>query len=164
MKTLKTTLLITFSLFLLVGCNNDDDDSAEETPITNKLYKKSESYTGGILTSDKTVNYTSENKILSITTNHFGFSKLTITVDNESVTRLTEVLELDNSNIDRYNYFDVTRENNKIILVADDTRLEFTRSNGYVDSAKQIDISTSTIFYEEIFTRDSDQNLISLAK
>ncbi|HAI18461.1 MAG TPA: hypothetical protein DCM10_10775, partial [Xanthomarina gelatinilytica] len=41
MKTLKTTLLITCSLFFLVGCNNDDDspavDNQENIPENNAL-------------------------------------------------------------------------------------------------------------------------------
>ncbi|WP_299365423.1 hypothetical protein [Winogradskyella sp.] len=160
----KLHLLIGFLIgFTILACSSDDS-SSDTNQETNRFYKKSEAYRNSSLVFDKTVNYNSNNKIQSILTNDYGYNTETITVtySGNTITSINEIDEFDNpSNADRNVTYDVTIENNKITLESDDYTIEINHSNGYVNSTREFYPSNPNAFTEQIFTRDSNLNLVS---
>jgi hypothetical protein len=60
----------------------------------------------------------------------------------------------------------VTYQQGKITLVASDQdiTIEIDHSNGYVNSTRSIITSSATIVFENNFTRNSDDNIISISE
>ncbi len=160
----KLNLLLGILVGLTIFACSSNDDSTEETENTVKLYKKSEVYSNGNLTFDKTINYNSDNKIQSIITNDYGYKTESITANysGNSILNITEVDDFENqNNTDQNITYNITVENNKITMISGNIGVEIFHSNGYVDSTKEFDVATSNIYAEQIFTRDSNLNLIS---
>jgi hypothetical protein len=147
----------------IIACSSDDD-SSNGNQETIRLYKKSEVYNNSNLVFDKTVNYNSENKIQSIITNDYGYNTETITVNysGNTISSITEIDDFENPNNTNQNItYDVTIENNKITLTSGNFAVEINHSNSYVNSTREFIITNPNSFTEQVFTRDSNQNLIS---
>lgn len=149
--------------FILLACSSDSD-SPSVNEDTIRLYKKSEAYNNSILVFDKTLNYNSENKIQSIITNHFGYNTETISVNysGNTISNITEIDDFENPNdTDQSVTYNVTIENNKITLTSGDFVVEINHSNGFVNSTREFNVTSPNSFTEQIFTRDSNQNLVT---
>ncbi len=160
----KLNLLFTLLLGLTIIACSSDDNSASENEETIRLYKKSEVYYESTIVFDKTVNYNSENNIQSIITNDYTYSSNTITVNysGSTISSITEINNFENPlDPDQNVTYEITIENNKITMTSGDFAVEIYHSNGYVDSTKEINTANLIVFAEQIFTRDSNQNLIS---
>ena len=76
MKTQNLLLTILIAIFIM-SCSSDDsqpnEEEEEETNIELKLYKKTNSYNDGILTSSQEIFYNSDNKIESVTLNEVDY-------------------------------------------------------------------------------------------
>lgn len=146
-----------------IACSSEDDATSENEEPT-RLYKKSEVYFESNLVFDKTVNYNSENNIQSIVTNDYAYRINTISVDyfGSTISSINENDDFVNSMDPNLNVsYDITFENNRITMVSDNFAVEIYHSNGYVDSTKEFNPADPSVFSEQIFTRDSNQNLIS---
>jgi hypothetical protein len=161
----KLNLLIGILLGLTIfACSSNDDSSDNNNQETNRFYKKSEVYSNSILVFDKTVNYNSDNKIQSIITNDYGYSTETITAtySGNEITTINENDDFVNpNNTDRNVTYDVTIEDNKITLESDNLNVEIYYTNGYVNSTREFNPSNPNAFTEQVFTRDSNLNLVS---
>lgn len=153
---------------LLIGCIiiacSSDDDSPEGSENPLQFYKRTEVHKDGNVIFDKTVDYNSEKKIRSITTNEYGYKTQVITINyaGSSISEITEENNFDSpNNPDREVSYNVTVENNKIKLTTEELVLEIHHSGGYVTSTKKYYVTTPDFFTEQVFIRDSNLNLIS---
>ncbi|MDO5978928.1 hypothetical protein [Flavivirga spongiicola] len=159
-----------FTLFIglsILSCSSDDNGQKDIPIEIVKLYKKTLVYNNGNISFDKEVFYNDENKIKSITINDYNYLSRTFTVsyNRNNISSIIQNTNFDNpNNADNSVTYNVTLENNKATLVstANNSLLEIFFTNGYVDSTKfTFDTSSPTNYSEEVFTRDSNQNLIS---
>lgn len=160
----KLNLLLGILIGITIIACSSDDDSPSGNEETNRLYKKSEVYSNSNLVFDKTINYNSENKIQSVITNDYGYNTETITVNysGNSISSITEIDDFVNpNNTDQNVTYDITIENNKITLTSGTFAVEIYHSNGYVNSTREFNTTNPNSFTEQVFTRDSNQNLIS---
>lgn len=162
MKKLNLLLGLLIGLTIIACSSNDESSSKNEETI--RLYKKSETYNNSILVSDKNVNYNSEDKIQNIITNDFGYKTETISV-NYSGNTISSINEIDEfvipNNTNQNVTYIVTTENNKITLTSGNFVVEIYHSNDFVDSTREFNVTNPNSFSEQIFTRNSNQNLIS---
>lgn len=160
MKNLKL-LSVLLIICIIIACSSDD--SPEGSEDTLQFYKRTEVHKDGIVIFDKTVDYNSEKKIRSITTNDYGYRTQIITVNytGSSISEITEEDHFDSPNPDREVSYNVTVENNKIKLTSGEHVLEIHHSGGYVTSTKEYYVTTPNNFAEQVFTRDSNLNLTS---
>ncbi|WP_035337287.1 hypothetical protein [Dokdonia sp. PRO95] len=166
---MKKLLFLVLISLAFVACSSDDSPTIleEETNASLKLYKRTNSYYDGVLSSTQEVFYNSENKIESVTLNEVDYLNRTFTVNytNGNVSGITSYTDVINPNgIDEtINYNDITLTNNTIILISDasDRTLEIEFSNGYVNSTKFYPTSMPSSLFEQIFTRNSNNQLIS---
>lgn len=152
-------ILLLLSIFSIVNCASDDDVRMKDA----KLYKKSETFINGNLVLEKTVNYNSENKILSISSikssNDSDIYDVNYTDSNISSITNSKTINDETVSIT----YTVTRDDKKIILANDNfTGLEIYHSNNYVDSIN-VHNPSSTSYQRpiHIYTRDANQNLIA---
>ncbi|WP_405225182.1 hypothetical protein [Dokdonia sp. Asnod1-B02] len=166
---MKKLFLLVLISFTLLACSSDDSPTIleEETNASLKLYKRTNSYYDGVLSSTQEVFYNSESKIESVTLNEVDYLNRTFTVNytNGNVSGITRYTDVINPNgmDETINYNDITLTNNTIILVSDasDKTLEIEFSNGYVNSTKFYSTSMPSSLFEQIFTRNSNNQLIS---
>lgn len=168
MKKQNLILTILITIFI-ISCSSDDSQPNEEkkTNTELKLYKKTNGYDDGILTSSQEVFYNTDNKIESVTLNELDYLNRTFTVNYTNnnvsgITRATNVIH-PNGTDETINYNNITITNNNIILVSDasDKTLEIEFSNGYVNSTKFYTTSMPNNVFTQSFTRNSDNQLIS---
>ncbi|WP_179317590.1 hypothetical protein [Winogradskyella undariae] len=168
MKKQNLLLTILIAIFIM-SCSSDDSqpNEEEETNTELKLYKKTNSYNDGILTSSQEVFYNSDNKIESVTLNEIDYLNRTFTVNytNGNVSGITRSTDIINPNgtDETINYNNITSTNSNIILVSDasDKTLEIEFSNGYVNSTKFYPTSMPNNVFTQSFTRNLDNQLIS---
>jgi hypothetical protein len=166
----KQNLLLTILIaFFLMACSSDDSQPNEEEPTNTdlKLYKKTNSFNDGVLTSTQEVFYDNDNKIESVNSNEIDYLNRTFTVSysNGNVSGIIRATDIVNPNgtDETINYNNITTTNNSIILVSDnsDKTLEIEFTDGYVNSTKFYPTSTPNNVFMQTFTRNSDNQLIS---
>ena len=149
-------ILGVLTLFFAIECSSNDDIGNEE--IT-RLYKKSISYGNGYVTSTKTINYNSDNKIESITDFSANNKEIfNVSYSGNKVSTITHIGDPRNLVVNSLTY-NVTYISNKITLKYGDHGIEITHTNGYVDSIKYFFVNM--FLGENILTRDSNENLVS---
>ena len=101
MKKQNLVLTILIAIFIM-SCSSDDSqpNEEEETNTELKLYKKTNSYNDGILTSSQEVFYNTDNKIESVTLNEVDYLNRTFTVDytNDNVSGINRATDIINPN------------------------------------------------------------------
>lgn len=168
MKKQNLLLTILFAFFI-ISCSSDESQTneKEETNTELKLYKKTNGYNNGILTSSQEIFYNSENKIESVKLNEVDYLNRTFIVNytNGNVSGITRSTDIINPNgtDETINYNSITSTNNNIILVSDasDKTLEIEFSNGYVNSTKFYPTSMPNNVFKQSFTRNPNDQLIS---
>lgn len=155
-------LIVILTVLSILSCSSDDSTGNSDDD-TNRFYKKSEVYSNSNLIFEKILTYNTNNKIETIVTNDFGYNTETITVtySGNTISAINEIDDFDNpSNMDRNVTYNVTIENDKITLESDNYVVEIYHSNGYVNSTREFNPLSPNAFTEQVFTRDSNLNLI----
>jgi len=169
MKTLNLLFLILIGI-TISSCSSDDNNETS-TPEPNEsiiVYKKANSFNNSTLSSFQEVFYNSNKKVNKVITNidnGWKIKTLDIIYNGNEITKITTTTDFGNSNDnDTFEEYDVITDNNQITLSESngiDSQIKIDFTNEYVDSYKLIQPSNMNIIQEEIFTRNSDNNIVS---
>lgn len=160
------TLILILS-FSFTSCSSDDDGASIENNEVVKRLSKIEYYRNGLF-FDKVVNYDSENRIESIIVNKYQAGPFYSSISVEYAGNLVSSI-IDSTDYpewtDKQQSFEVTIEDNLILLASEDTntRIEITHSNGYVNKIIKYSFDYSFIAEKAELQRDSLDNLTSIS-
>jgi len=163
----RNLLLCLFILFFITSCSSDDNPSNDDNQNneTLKLYKKSELVTEGVPFLVEEVFYNQDSTINKIEVNEEGYVNRTFNVTYSEnniieIDRISDYYSFPDTSI---NYNNITISDSSIILVStnSDKTLEIYHSNGYVDSTRLYSTSNPNNVFDQTFTRNSNDQLIS---
>jgi len=160
-------LLNLFLAIFILSCASDDNQTTEPPIKKQKLYKKTEVTNNGIIVATNEVFYNQNSKIESMIRDEISYMIRTFSIaySSDDVSDIVRISDFDNSAIpdETITYNNINIQSTSIILIAenDDKTLEIHHSNGYVDSTKLYDTSAPNNVFEQSFSRNSDNNLIS---
>ncbi len=168
MKKLNLLLGLLIGLTIL-ACSSDNNNSYDDSDETVKLYKKASSFNSSILVSTQELFYNSNKQIETAITNIDNGYKITtidVTYNDNTITRVKKTTAYDSSLSipDIIEDYDVNISNSTILLTeinGVDYGIQIDFTGEYVDSFKTIQLSDMSTLSEEIFQRNSDNNIMS---
>lgn len=177
MKRLNFLLGILIGLTIL-SCssddgNNTDDDGNNPNPPDQTIiaYKKAnvhEVHNNTTYISTQEVFYNSDKNVEKVVTNidnGWRTTTLDVTYNGNTITKVAQTIDYgDPNSTDTMLEFDVTISNGQIVLTEStgvDYEIQIDFTGDYVDSFKEVQPSTMTVLSEDIFQRNSDNNIVS---
>jgi hypothetical protein len=144
-------------------------DENNSTTQDLKRFKKVDRYRGGLF-FDKTVYYDATYKIDSIVVNKYlgggapYYSAISVVYDGNEVASIKDSIDYESPFVlDSNVTYDVTFENNEITLLSQNREITITHANGYVESIIERSLPDGIVQRDSYLTRDSDNNLTSIA-
>ncbi|MFI1771709.1 hypothetical protein [Thalassobellus citreus] len=166
MKSIFKIIVLILIISISNSCSSNDGESTDEnTP--NRYYKKSLLFQNDQQTGETEVFYNDNKQVTSIVKTYFESNTITFNVSYSKniISSINEVNTHYSGNVVSSSTLNVTYKENIIILKYKDinTMFEIYHSNGYVDRLNAFDTSTGTnsLIQENVFTRNSNENLIS---
>lgn len=167
MKKLKLVTVILTGLTIL-ACSSDNDNSnnpeLEESII---VYKKANSFINSTLSSYQEVFYNTDKKVNKVVTNiDNGWRVTTIDVvynGSEIIEVIKTIDYASSNNNDTVEQYDVTINNGQIKLTESngtDYEIQIDFTGDYVDAIRTVHPSNMTVFSEDLFQRNADNNII----
>ena len=168
----KLNLLIGILIaFTILSCSSDDGNLNNPEPEESIIvYKKASSFNNSTLSSFQEVFYNTDKKVNKVVTNIDNGWRITTIDVIYSGNEITEVIKTtdygSSNNNDTVEEYDVTISNGQIRLTESngiDYEIQIDFSGDYVDAIRTMQPSDMTIFSEDTFQRNSDNNIISHA-
>lgn len=159
--------LLLISIVSSFNCSPDDEVSNPEDGPSNeriRLIDKVEFYRNGLF-FDMTVDYDSENRITKlVTTKYQGLtflSEITVSYTGNVVSSITDVTQFENPFVrDDSITYNVFFEDNVIRLLSDETGVDISHTNGYVDSITEYFTENMGVFDGMVLKRNANDDLL----
>jgi len=168
MKKLNLLLGILIGLTIFACSSDDGNINNPEPEETIIVYKKASSYNNSTLSSFQEVFYNTDKKVNKVVTNIDNGWRITTIDVIYSGNEITEVIKTtdygSSNNNDTAEEYDVTVSNGQIRLTESngvDYEIQIEFSGDYADAIRTIQPSNMTVFTEDTFQRNSDNNIIS---
>lgn len=151
----------------ILSCSSDDNVSNNNPPnLTSRVYKKASSFENAILISSQELFYNTDGNLQQIVTDIDNGSKVT-TIDIEynsaGISKIINSISFGNSTNSTVKEYSITTTNNQIKLIGingNDHEIQIDFTNKYVDAYREITPSNMMIIREELFLRNTDNNLV----